>query len=435
MSNNSYETYSGLAYIQNILSKIFTPYIIIVTLIGITGNALTIIMLSKRSLTKNFNNCTLIALAVTDLLFNLSLLSHCLFTLSGYSSNNFCVLLAFVSHLAELLSASFTAHFTIQRFFAVKFPLSVFMEKNIHILHYIIVSLVILFGISFCFALIKSNNYESCEEDLQLKWFISDAILSFVTPFTIIATLNLLIIFHLRKTSRKNQRLSFSNKQTKKEFLRLNSKQKSSLSYDSNSHSRSSVHTIGSNIKTSLYRFPSHSETNDNHLSVDIRARRTASIRSTTRSHAQSHRVTRMLIIVSTCFLLLNAPQHICTISLKIYLLKNSQSTSNSHHISANVIEYSNETMSTIIENSDFTSPTIPYREKSTKMNPNYISIMYITVITCQHISYLSYSINFFLYSFCGMKFRRELKRFLPKCGNYQQRLQKSPILYGSHIL
>ncbi|CAF1116115.1 unnamed protein product [Adineta steineri] len=435
MSNNSYETYTGLAYIQNILSKIFTPYIIIVTLIGITGNALTIIMLSKRSLTKNFNNCTLIALAVTDLLFNLSLLSHCLFTLNGYSSNNFCVLLAFISHLAELLSASFTAHFTIQRFFAVKFPLSVFMEKNIHILHYIIVSLVILFGISFCFALIKSNDYYLCEEELQLKWFISDAILSFVTPFTIIATLNLLIIFHLRKTSRKNQRLSFSNKQTKKEFLRLNSKQKSSLSYDSNSHSRSSVHTIGSNIKTSLYRFPSHSETNDNHLSVDIRARRTASIRSTTRSHAQSHRVTRMLIIVSTCFLLLNAPQHICTISLKIYLLKNSQSTSNSHHISANVIEYSNETMSTIIENSDFTSPTIPYREKSTKMNPNYISIMYITVITCQHISYLSYSINFFLYSFCGMKFRRELKRFLPKCGNYQQRLQKSPILYGSHIL
>ncbi|CAF1011145.1 unnamed protein product [Adineta steineri] len=435
MSNNSYETYSGLVYIQNILSKIFTPYIIIVTLIGITGNALTIIMLSKRSLTKNFNNCTLIALAVTDLLFNLSLLSHCLFTLSGYSSNDFCVLLAFVSHLAELLSASFTAHFTIQRFFAVKFPLSVFMEKNIHILHYIIVSLVILFGISFCFALIKANSYESCEEELQLKWFISDAILSFVTPFTIIATLNLLIIFHLRKTSRKNQRLSFSNKQTKKEFLRLNSKPKSSLSYDSNSHSRSSVHTIGSNIKTSLYRFPSHTESNDNHLSVDIRARRTASIRSTTRSHAQSHRVTRMLIIVSTCFLLLNAPSHICSISVKIYSLRNGQLTSNSRYINANIIEYSNETMSTIIENSDLTSTTIPYREASTKMNANYYYILYITIITCQHISYLSYSINFFLYSFCGMKFRRELKRFLPKCGNYQQRLQKSPILYGSHIL
>ncbi|CAF4287708.1 unnamed protein product, partial [Adineta steineri] len=178
-----------------------------------------------------------------------------------------------------------------------------------------------------------------------------------------------------------------------------------------------------------------HTESNDNHLSVDIRARRTASIRSTTRSHAQSHRVTRMLIIVSTCFLLLNAPSHICKISVKIYALKNGQLTSNSHLISTNVIEYSNETMSTIIENSDFISATIPYREKSTKMNANYYYILYITIITCQHISYLSYSINFFLYSFCGMKFRRELKRFLPRCGNYQQRLQKSPILYGSHIL
>jgi hypothetical protein len=42
--------------------RISIPYIIIVSLIGIAGNVLTLIMLSKRSLTKNFNNCTLIAL-------------------------------------------------------------------------------------------------------------------------------------------------------------------------------------------------------------------------------------------------------------------------------------------------------------------------------------------------------------------------------------
>jgi len=62
MSNNSYESLKGMQHIQNILMQIFTPYIIIVSMIGIPGNVLTIIMLSKRSLTKNFNNCTLIAL-------------------------------------------------------------------------------------------------------------------------------------------------------------------------------------------------------------------------------------------------------------------------------------------------------------------------------------------------------------------------------------
>ena len=42
--------------------QISIPYIIVVALVGLAGNVLTIIMLFKRSLTKNFNNCTLIAL-------------------------------------------------------------------------------------------------------------------------------------------------------------------------------------------------------------------------------------------------------------------------------------------------------------------------------------------------------------------------------------
>jgi hypothetical protein len=62
MSNNSYEPDNTMEHIQNILRHISIPYIIIVSMIGIPGNVLTIIMLSKRSLTKNFNNCTLIAL-------------------------------------------------------------------------------------------------------------------------------------------------------------------------------------------------------------------------------------------------------------------------------------------------------------------------------------------------------------------------------------
>ncbi len=62
MSNNSYGPRQTMEYIQNILLQIFMPYIIIVSVVGIAGNVITIIMLSKRSLTKNFNNCTLIAL-------------------------------------------------------------------------------------------------------------------------------------------------------------------------------------------------------------------------------------------------------------------------------------------------------------------------------------------------------------------------------------
>lgn len=62
MSNHSSRSVDTMSNIQNILMHISIPYTIIVTMIGIPGNVLTIIMLSKRSLTKNFNNCTLIAL-------------------------------------------------------------------------------------------------------------------------------------------------------------------------------------------------------------------------------------------------------------------------------------------------------------------------------------------------------------------------------------
>jgi hypothetical protein len=62
MSNNSSGSHNTMLQIQNILMQISIPYIIIISLIGIPGNVVTIIMLSKRSLTKNFNNCTLIAL-------------------------------------------------------------------------------------------------------------------------------------------------------------------------------------------------------------------------------------------------------------------------------------------------------------------------------------------------------------------------------------
>ena len=48
--------------VLHIFAQVSIPYIILVAVIGIAGNFLTILMLAKRTLSKNFNNCTLIAL-------------------------------------------------------------------------------------------------------------------------------------------------------------------------------------------------------------------------------------------------------------------------------------------------------------------------------------------------------------------------------------
>ena len=134
---------------------------------------------------------------------------------------------------------------------------------------------------------------------------------------------------------------------------------------------------------------------NERNRSIDLIQRPSA-----IRTKSQSYRVTRMLIVVSTCFLLLNAPAHICTIGLKIYTIKNIISIDREDHLSS-----VNQTL-VIIPKFSKQNETIEYED-----NMKWAELSYIIVIITQHIAYASYSINFFLYSFCGMKFRRELVR------------------------
>jgi hypothetical protein len=126
---------------------------------------------------------------------------------------------------------------------------------------------------------------------------------------------------------------------------------------------------------------------------------------------SQSIRVTRMLILVSTSFLILNAPAHLCVIALKIYT-------------DPEVIPISSEPLHPII---NVTSPF--EHSKQINSEPNLSSIdhslyledsifphlSYIAVFITQSIAYASYSINFFLYSFCGIAFRTSLRQLIHK--------------------
>lgn len=124
---------------------------------------------------------------------------------------------------------------------------------------------------------------------------------------------------------------------------------------------------------------------------------------------SQSYRVTRMLILVSTCFLVLNAPSHICAIGLKLYTVKQPELAIGSNetltHFNESLQQYNNT--SSILSNGN---------DRTSRLK--WVDLFYIMIIITQHISYASYSINFFLYSFCGIKFRRELL----KCMSTQRR-------------
>lgn len=138
-----------------------------------------------------------------------------------------------------------------------------------------------------------------------------------------------------------------------------------------------------------------------------------------------------MLIIVSTCFLLLNAPAHICVISLKLYTIRQSNIMNNTSRSAR--INFLNNSNLTNIEYSNLFS-SIPIHNQS-EANFKVYQIFYIILIICQHIAYLSYSINFFLYSFCGMKFRGELVKFISRCRKYGRHIQTPRNMARQHSI
>ena len=122
---------------------------------------------------------------------------------------------------------------------------------------------------------------------------------------------------------------------------------------------------------------------------------------------SQSIRTTKILVLVSTCFLILNAPAHISIIATKLYT-----------NVDTPVIveppvflPSTNETIDSAVNVTEVLS--LAYSQLV--IDGIGVHLMYISVLVTQYISYASYSINFFLYSFSGLSFRTNLKLWTRK--------------------
>jgi len=117
-----------------------------------------------------------------------------------------------------------------------------------------------------------------------------------------------------------------------------------------------------------------------------------------------------MLVLVSTCFLILNAPAHLSLIAVKSYLYINSHTISDYDQQTKHFI-FNNETSNRI--NNDTISTSVqhgPILDDGIT-----IHLLYMAVTLTQLIAYSSYSINFFLYSFSGIHFRASLTKLINK--------------------
>lgn len=130
---------------------------------------------------------------------------------------------------------------------------------------------------------------------------------------------------------------------------------------------------------------------------------------------SQSIRTTKILILVSTCFLILNAPAHFFIIATKLYTNIDTPVileplvflSSNNRTIDPMVTDlYSSQSNTTQL---------LSWIHSQAIDDGIGIHLLYITILITQYISYASYSINFFLYSLSGLSFRTNLKQWTRK--------------------
>jgi hypothetical protein len=125
-----------------------------------------------------------------------------------------------------------------------------------------------------------------------------------------------------------------------------------------------------------------------------------------------------MLVLVSTCFVILNAPAHLCVIALKIYTAVDAQvyvEHTEIDQFKQTINLTNNQLQNLVFIQSDTETKHSSSQDSEVIDDQIAIHLLYISVLITQLISYASYSVNFFLYSFSGVAFRTSLKQWFNK--------------------
>ncbi|XP_052237945.1 thyrotropin-releasing hormone receptor-like [Dreissena polymorpha] len=295
-SNATSEVANALTWINAVrgMRQVGIPVIIF---IGFCGNALSLVVFSKKRMRRTTCSVFLTTLAIVDNTFLLALLAswidnevHNIFTTSIA-----CKMFIYVTYVTCFLSVWCVVGFSCERYIAICFPLkqrfmcSVIREK------------LTILGLGICACLLyifsfwtsgvqKWNQQWKCvyrHEYIDLMNVVTwmDTVLTMVVPFTVIVIVNTLVLRTMLHTSK--QRV-FG------EGLILSHHQKSSSSPKA--------------PKASECLLSRCSDSHDYRLSKNSCARNKP-IQNKTLSMQQT-RVTRTLLSVSFTFLILNLPSH-----------------------------------------------------------------------------------------------------------------------------
>jgi hypothetical protein len=194
-----------------------TIYITFITsIIGIIGNACTIVVLNQHAMRKWRSSILLSALAAVDLLYLLIIFLSIIDILTNqaiglHRSLLFCQITVYITHVCSFLSAAFTLSFTLQRFVAVLFPLhaNAIISNRASIINIFLLIFISCTFYSFSF-FVTNISHGQCREDESypalFPLLIVDICLTFVLPFIFILLFNFAIVYKLQSRKKFTSR-------------------------------------------------------------------------------------------------------------------------------------------------------------------------------------------------------------------------------------
>ena len=343
------------AHTRSVLDNIFwsmnlylTPVIIVV---GLSGNLLSLIVFIRTPLRHLSSSVYLAALCIADSAFLVQLFAVWLIYVRVFifHMNGLCQTFVYIMYVSSFLSVWFVVCFTVERYIVCIYPLKKRYICNVRNAKIVVISISIFAAALYSFGIWTSgvHDYNQCSPMQKYLSVIQimgniDTVITLVIPVIVIIFMNARIVArisqssNLRSTMLVQQNIAQMSPLYEKRFL-FNSSQKSNgSSCTKENKSRSFIHR--SQLKT-----------------------------------------TKMLVTVSTIFVILNTPNH----AVRMYI--------------------------TLIG--------LFSKDGSGSIPPWLVHWQHLF----NFIYYINFSINLFLYSLCGQNFRFALKSLFFR-GSQKQR-------------
>ncbi|XP_059482678.1 thyrotropin-releasing hormone receptor-like [Neocloeon triangulifer] len=348
-----------------ILDFLHVYYIPFIVVVGICFNALNVYVFLKTHLKHRSSSYYLAALAVSDSGFLVSLGMIWFGDSIGvqtFNRSGWCQLVIYLSSTSSFLSVWLTVGFTIERFIAVQYPLKrphvcTVARAKIVVLGLAILSLALNSYVLVIAGVVENEHgADTCDMraeygELLSKITLADSLITLAIPSVLLVFMNVLIT---RKLIGFNHRFHVDNQHDPSTGNAVSSD--NLRRHLSSQHSLHSAKTISSRLTSNTNRSTGSTEASQTSRELRFVSQNVA----TTGTHCQRS-ITKMLLVISSTFLLLNMPSYV----FRLY---------------------------TIVQ-SLWGQPAPPP--------------MWCLQQFCMLLYYTNFGINFILYSLCGSTFRR----------------------------